>query len=75
MEPWFEWSWLLGIRPVHPNGWVALGCYLLVSTLLAPGSLGMFGNYPLLRAICALGFLASSLAFFWTVFWNFSRSE
>lgn len=75
MEPWFDWSWLLGIKPVHPNGWLALGCYLLASAALALGALGMFGELPLLKAVCAIGFVGASLLFFWIVFWYFRSSS
>ena len=67
MEPWFAWSYLLGIRPIHPSGWVALGTWFLVGAPLGFGFIGAFGDSPFLRAICAFGFAASAVAFFWLV--------
>jgi hypothetical protein len=73
MEPWFGWSYLLGIKPVHPNGWVALGLWFIVAIPLGLGALGAFEEHPILRAICSIAFVASALAFFWLVFWKFEE--
>jgi hypothetical protein len=71
MEPWFGWPWLLGIKPVHPNGWTALGVWFLVAVPLMFGSVGAFGHQSAVQALCAVTFVASSVAFFWIVFWRF----
>jgi hypothetical protein len=76
MEPWFRWSWLLGIKPVHPNGWTALGVWFLVAIPLMLGGIGMFGEQPVLQALCSVAFAASAVGFFWLVFWRFEgRSD
>lgn len=72
MEPWFRFSWL-GIWPTHPNGWAALGAFLLFIIAMTVGAFGGLGEYPLLQAVCVIGFVAGAVAFFWFVFWNFDR--
>ena len=71
MEPWFGWSYLLGIKPIHPNGWAALGAWFLLAIPLGLGSLGIFGEQAVLQALCSIGFVVSGVAFFWLVFRRF----
>ena len=68
MEPWFAWSWLIGIKPIHPNGWVAIGMYWLVAIPLMFGGLGAFDLGPLVQAMAAIAFVAASLAMFGIVY-------
>ncbi|HUE78154.1 MAG TPA: hypothetical protein VMN38_00790 [Sphingomicrobium sp.] len=73
MEPWFGWSWLLGIKPVHPNGWAALGVWFLVAIPLMFGSVGAFGEQSAVQVLCAVAFVASAVVFFWLVFLKFQE--
>ena len=75
MEPWFAWSWLIGIKPVHPNGWVALGVYWVVAIPLMFGALGAFALGPLVQAIAAIAFVTASLATFALVYWRFKERD
>ena len=70
MEPWFRWSWLLGIKPVHSSGWAETGIFFLVAVPLMFGSLGAFGEHLVITAFCSMAFVASVVAFFWLVFWK-----
>jgi hypothetical protein len=70
MEPWFRWSWLLGIKPVHPKGWTTLGVWFVVAIPLMLASLGLLGEQPVLRAIASAAFVGSAIGFFWLVFWR-----
>ena len=68
MEPWFRWSWSLGIKPVHPNGWKTVGVAFLLSVPLMLGAVGAFGEQPVLQALSSIAFVAVGLLFFWLVY-------
>jgi len=64
---------LLGIKPVHASGWVALGVWFIVAIPLGLAALGVFGEYPIIRGAGSVAFVASSIAFFGLVFWKFEN--
>jgi hypothetical protein len=66
----------LELSQFTPNGWTALGVWFLVAIPLMLGGIGMFGEQPVLQALCSVAFAASAVGFFWLVFWRFEgRSD
>lgn len=72
-EPWFRWSYALGIRPIHPKGWTVVGLWFLVAIPSGLVAIGVGEVNAILRAISAFLFLGSGIAFFATVFWKFDH--
>ena len=71
MEPWFEWSWLFGIKPIHPNGWlVAVGFWIIEAPLMF-AALGAFDLDPLAQATAAFLFIVVGFAIFAFTFSKF----
>ena len=75
MEPWFKWSWLHGIKPIHPNGRIVTRAYLMIAIPCMFASLGVFGIGPVLRAIAVAVFLASGVAYWVLVYWNLAERD
>ncbi len=75
MEPWFAWFWPMGIRPIHPNGWVAVGIFFIAAIPLMFVSVGAFNLGPIVQNIATVTFLAASIAFFALVFWRLEERE
>src|SRR4030095_8659042 len=67
-EPWFRCSWIHGIKPIHANGWIALGAFL-AAVLIFGGALLSTHN-QIAEAICTIGFVGSALAYFALVYWK-----
>ena len=65
----------MGIKPIHLNGWVAVGVYWIVAIPLMFGGLGGFRLGPIVEAAAAAAFLAASLAMFALVIWRFKERD
>lgn len=72
-NPWFRWSYLFGIRPVHRNGYLAIGGWLLIAVPSAFVATGAAGSSDIARITAAIVFIATNLTFFWVVFLNLSK--
>ena len=72
-EPWFRWSYALGIRPIHPKGSTAVGMWFSVAIPSGLISIGVGDLNAVFRAMAALLFLASGIGFSATVFWMFDH--
>lgn len=71
MEPWFEWSWLLGIKPIHPNGWLVVAGFWIIEAPLMFAAVGAFKLGPLIQVIAAAVFAVVAFTTFVFVFSKF----
>lgn len=71
-EPWFRWSIIYGIEPIHKNGWTLIGLYFVFAIPSGLMALGLLEYQNITRPIGIITFLAVSLGFFGKIF---SRME
>lgn len=69
-EKWFSWSWALGIKPIHPRGYLAITVWLAIAIPCGLASIGTWDVPIGVRIFSTVLFVVSNLAFFWTVFWK-----
>jgi hypothetical protein len=72
-EPWFTWSFLHGIKPIHAYGWAFLSLWIMLSLTLALVALGEFKASTLIRMGSGVSFIGTCAAFAWIVFRTFDR--
>ena len=71
MEPWFEWSWLTGIKPIHPNGWLFAGIFWIIEAPLMFVTAGAFNLGPIIQIVAGAAFLLVGAAGFAFTFSKF----
>lgn len=70
MEPWFEWSWLLGIKPIHPYGWLLVALFWSIEIPLMFAVVGYFELATIHQLAAVVGFVAVGLTAFAITFWK-----
>lgn len=65
----------MGAKPIHPNGWVAVGAYWITAIPLMFGAVGAFRLGPVVQAVATVAFVAASLAMFALVLWRFKKRD
>jgi len=71
MEPWFEWSWIPGIKPIHSNGWLFAGVFWIIEAPLLFATVGAFGLNPVLQILAGAAFLLFAIGGFAFTFSKF----
>lgn len=64
MEPWFEWSWPVGIKPIHRNGWILAAGFWVIEGGLLFATVGAFHLAPFIQAVAAFLFMIIGITIF-----------
>ena len=61
----------MGIKPIHPNGWLMVAVFWIIEIPLMLAAGGYFGLDPILQFAAAIGFVAVAIVTFAITFWKF----
>jgi hypothetical protein len=65
----------MGIKPIHPNGWLLGAVFWLVEIPLMFAAGGTFGLGPFVRVVAGMAFLATAIGTFGVVFSRLKSSD